>query len=145
MLRDPLNNCRLCDRVGNGVDDDEIRAAFARFDLVGRTTANRALATFVDRSQFGLRIENLTTGWEVRTLNVFEQICCCEIAIVDEGNCGLGDFAKVVRRNVCRHADRDSRRTVDEKVWQTSGQHGWLFGCAIVVGAHIAHLLAQLG
>ena len=38
-----------------------------------------------------------------------------------------------MRRNVGRHANRDTNRSVDQQVWEPGGQNGWLLGSAVVV------------
>ena len=55
-------------------------------------------------------------GWEVWRVDVLTKIINGELRISDQGDGCIGDLAKVVRRNVRRHADGDSRGAVDEQV-----------------------------
>ena len=47
--------------------------------------------------------------WEVRRKNERAQLFGGELWVLDECDRGVGDFTKVVRRNVCRHSNGDSR------------------------------------
>ena len=38
-----------------------------------------------------------------------------------------------MRRDVGRHTNRDTNRSVDQKVWEARRQNGWLLGAAVVV------------
>ena len=52
--------------------------------------------------------------WEVWRVDVLAEIVNGELWVSDQGNGCIGNLAKVVRRNVCRHADGDTRGAVDE-------------------------------
>ena len=53
-------------------------------------------------------IEN-AARWEVGRVHVLAEIVDGEFWVGDEGDGGVGDFTKVVRRNVRRHTDGDAR------------------------------------
>jgi len=50
-------------------------------------------------------------------------------------------FAEVVRRNICRHADRDAQRSVQKKIRYCGGQERWLFARSFIVRAPVDRLL----
>jgi hypothetical protein len=50
-----------------------------------------------------------TTGWEVGALDHLPEIADGRFRIVEQVNGGDDDFPQVVRRDVRRHADRDTR------------------------------------
>ncbi len=52
--------------------------------------------------------------------------------IVDQREAGIDDLAEVVRRDVGRHADRDTRRAVDQQV-RNPGRHDRRLGLRTVV------------
>jgi hypothetical protein len=49
-----------------------------------------------------------------------------------------------VRRDVGRHADRDTHRTVDEQVREPRGEHDWLLSLAVVVVLEVDGLLVDV-
>ncbi len=54
------------------------------------------------------------------------------------------DFTQVVRRNVCRHADSNARRSVHEQVWKRRGKHQRFVTLLVVCLAHIDGFLFQV-
>ena len=55
--------------------------------------------------------------WEVGRVDVFAEIVDGEFWVGDEGDSGVGDFAKVMRRDVRCHTDGDSGGAVHQQVW----------------------------
>ena len=56
-----------------------------------------------------------------------------------------GDFAEVVRRDVSRHAHRDSSGTVEQQVRYARGKNVGLLLGVVVVRNHVDRLLLDVG
>ena len=54
-------------------------------------------------------------------------------------------FGNVVRRDISRHAHRNTRRTIDQQVRDPCRQHRWLFFFAIVVRYEIDGIFVDIG
>ncbi len=86
-----------------------------------------------------------TGGRKVRRRHDLDQFLDVDGRVFQHGHAGIDHFAEVVRWNVGRHADGDTRAAVDQQV----GNPGWqdqrfLLG-TIVVGAEIDRFLVQVG
>ena len=71
-------------------------------------------------------------GREIRSLDGRHDFVDCGISVfanpvVDHQRAGSYDFPQIVRRNVCCHADRDTGRAVNQKIWKAGGQYRRLF------------------
>ena len=65
--------------------------------------------------------------------------------VVDQCQAAADDLAEIVRRNVRRHTDRDTRRAIDEQVGDTGGHDRRLALGAIVVLDEIDRFLVDVG
>ena len=64
--------------------------------------------------------------------------------IVDQRHAGVDDFAEIVRRDVGRHADRDTAGAVDQKVGKFGRQHRRFAVAAVVIGLEIDGVLVDV-
>src|SRR5437764_13421189 len=93
--------------------------------------------------------ENATTG-AIRLFNFFaatnkaargkvwslydlEQVFSVDLRIAQDGDGGVDDFGEIVRRDLRRHADRDSLGTVEQEIRDPRGQQGRLVERFIIV------------
>ena len=113
--------------------------------LYSPRTSDRARALFVDLAELDLAVEDLAAGRKVRTVDERHQLDVVDVAILRERDQLRSTISReVVRRDVRRHADGDAGRAVDEQVRKSRGQHGRLFGRAVVVRAHVDGLEVEL-
>ena len=129
-VRNLLNERRLVYLVRQLGDDDRRAIATRRLFKVRRAVNNNAAASV--RVHLSHRINALrcagewilngvvaiedAAGREVWRVDVLTEIVDGELRVSDQGDGGVGDLAKVVRWNVCRHADGNTRGAVDEQV-----------------------------
>ena len=83
--------------------------------------------------------------WEVWSVDVLAEIVNGELWVRDQGDGGIGNFAKVVWRNVRSHADGDARGAVDEQVRQTRRKNARLLLRAVVVRREVDCLVIDVG
>src|SRR5712692_7328424 len=83
-------------------------------------------------------------GREVRALDELPQILDRCVRVVDQMIDGLDRLAQVVRRDVGRHADRDSGRAVDDEVGEPRREHGGLLQAVVEVGDEIDRALVDI-
>ena len=77
--------------------------------------------------------ENQPAGWEIRRRHIFHQLFDGDRAIVEIGAAGVDDLAEIVRRDICRHADRDPLGAVDQKVRESRRQYlGLALGLVVI-------------
>ena len=57
---------------------------------------------------------------------------------------GIADFAKIVRRDVGRHSDGDTGRSVDQHVGQPGREHHWLVLPVVEVGDKVDGVLVYV-
>ena len=84
-------------------------------------------------------------GREIGRRNDFHQFVDGEIWLRQQDQTAVDRLAQVVRRNVGRHADRDSRRSVDEQIRKPRRKHRWLRFLPVVVGHEIDGRLVDVG
>ncbi len=63
---------------------------------------------------------------------------------VDMGKTGIDDLAEIMRRNVGRHADRDTARAVDQEVGKARGQNLRFRPAGVVIGREIDGVLVEI-
>ncbi len=76
---------------------------------------------------------------------IFDQLLDIEIRVLQQRNAGIHHFAQVVRRDVGRHAHRDTGGAVHQQVGEARREHQRLVLGAVVVGPEIDRLLVQIG
>ena len=75
----------------------------------------------------------LTTSREIRARKNSHEFLSCNVLIVEHHHCCVNCFAKIVRRNVCCHADSNSIWTVHEQTWKSSRKNFRFLQCFVVV------------
>src|ERR1043165_7781248 len=152
QLRDALNQLRLVDLIRNRVDDDRRAFALLRdFDFGLRAHDDHAATGEIGLLN-PLLADDVAAGGEVGTRHELEKLPLLlrqrrrlvGLCRFDGPDDSLDHLAHVVRRDVRRHADRDSRGAVDEEVRERRRQHRGLFGRLVVVGNEIDGLLVEI-
>src|SRR5208283_3332221 len=103
-----LDEHRAVDVVGNFRDDDLFLATLELFDANLAANLDAAAARreiFLDDVQPA----HHATGGEVRAFDEFHQALDRDVRVVNLRADAVNDFAQIVRRHVCGHADGDAR------------------------------------
>src|SRR5690606_36676877 len=110
-------------------------------DLAAGTHVNAATAGAVGLDDTGTAIHD-AVGGEVRARNVLHQLVDGDMRIGDHRQTAVDHLGDVVRRDVGRHAHRNTAGTVDQQVGDTGRQHlGNLQGAVVVVDPVDGYLL----
>ena len=77
---------------------------------------------------------NSTAGRKIRAGNKFHQFLDCgRVAVINIKQQRIQHFLKIMRRNVARHTDCNSGRTIGQQNWNTRGQDCRLFQGVVVI------------
>src|SRR5207344_1609120 len=111
-LADAREQGRLVYLVGNLVDDDRLAiAALQVLDVRARTDDDASAAGAVALAH-ALGAEDDAGGREVRRRNVLDELIDSYLRVVEQRQTRRDDFRQIVRRDVRRHANRNTRRAV---------------------------------
>ena len=117
-LGDLLDQTLFIDHVGDFTDDDLF---FPRaLDRLGEGLAahlHDAFA-FVVGLHDRLFAVNESAGGKIRPRNMPHQLLDRNIGIFDQRDQAVDHFAQIMRRNIGRHADGDSRGAIDQADWE---------------------------
>ena len=86
-----------------------------------------------------------TASRKSRARDVLHQLIDGQSAVVDQGQTGLNHFAQVVRRNIGRHTDGDTGRTVDQQVRDLGRHHSRDHLGAVIVRHPVHSFFVQVG
>ena len=93
--------------------------------------------------------EDLCSRREIRSLDDLQNLLHIRLsalidAVVDHFNDRTDDLPQIVRRNICRHTDGDSIRSVYQKVRKTCRQYGRLLLCFIKVWYEVHGIFSDI-
>ncbi len=143
QFADALDHRGLVHLIRDLGDDDRLAIAAQRLDRGLAAHDDRAAAGVIGRADAGAA-ENDAAGREVRPRDDLDQVVDRERRIVDQRHAGVDHFARIVRRNVGRHADRDAARAVDQQVREARRQHHRLLFGAVVIVLEIDRVLIDV-
>src|SRR6185295_15317895 len=112
---DPLDQLRLVHGIRDTLDVDGLRRSGLGTHVPRPPQPDAARSGLVDFPQLLDRVQNLTSGGEVRSLDGPAELSNPDVLVVEQLDERGGDFAEVVRRNVGGHPNGDSGRAVDEQ------------------------------
>ena len=138
LLGDLLLHARRRHLVGKRRDDD-----VAVLDLPGGARLESADALVVELLQVRARGNDLGARRQVRALDVLHERGGRGFRVLQQVDCGRGDLAQVMRRNVGRHADRDARRAIQQQVRQPRRQEHRLFQRAVEIGRPVHRAVGE--
>ena len=95
---------------------------------------------FLDRLA---RLDQYATGRKVRAFHKADKRVSSRVRSLDEVQRRVAQFGGIVGRNVRRHADRDTRRSVRQQIGELTGEHDWFALFAIVGLAEIDGVLVE--
>ena len=136
----------LVNLVGQFVDDDGLAPAHL-VDILEMGTAAHDHPAATGAITFlhpGQAVDE-SPGREIRRGHVFDQLLDIQVGVVQQRQTGIHHFAHVVRRNIGRHAHRDTGRTVHQQIGEARREYqGLVFG-TVVVGSEVDGFLVQVG
>src|SRR5580700_11359693 len=119
---DALLQLGLVDLVGHFGEDERVAVLADLLDVALGAHHDRAAAGLVGGVRAGPADDD-AAGREIRRGHVLHQLVDRDRRIVEIGAAGVDDFAEIVRRDVGRHADRDTLRAVDQEVREAGRQN----------------------
>ena len=125
QFRHPLQQPRLVHLVGQLGDDDGLPAtAFLRLHMGARPHHDPPPPGPIGLADTSHAIDD-GGGRKVRPRDQFHEFLDPDLRPLDHRQTGLDDLAQVVRRDIGRHAHRDTRGTIDQQIgearWQDLG------------------------
>ena len=115
----------------------------AVFFLPHRAHAHGAAPVFINFTNLGARGNDFRFGRVVRAVDNIQHLVQRGFRLLNQGDRGFCHFTQVVRRNIGRHADRDTGCTVKQDVRQTRRQHFRLLHCSVEVWHPVSGSLAE--
>ena len=139
-----LNNTGFVDHVGNFGDDNRLPSFCVFLNIRFCTQGQFAAASRICAADSASAHDN-TAGREVRAFNIVHQLVQTDVRVVDNRvNC-VTDLAQVMGRDIGRHTNCDTGRTVDQQVGIAGRQDlGFLAGI-VKVGIKVDGILADIG
>ncbi len=135
-LRDHAAVSALLHPVRQLGDDDRVLASAELLDMRARTHDHAAASGSV-RVPNPRAADDDAARREVGALDVLHEVLDARRRLVDQRDDGVDGLGEVVRRDVRRHPDRDSRRPVDEQVRKTRRQNLRLASRLVVVRSEV--------
>ena len=144
-VRYALEQAGLVDLVGQLRDDDRLATALVDLlELGAGADVDPTAAGLVGKDDLGGTVDDAGRR-EIRTRHQLHQLDETEVRVVDQRDAGVDDLAEVVWRDIGRHADRDSRGTVDQQVGNPGRQDGRLVLAVVIVCREIDGFLLDVG
>ncbi len=138
-----LDHRSLVHLIGNFGDDDSFAVATHWFNRYATAHDDRATTRGVSRIDASAS-ENNTTGREIRTRDDLHHFFQLNGWIFNERYAAVDDFAKIMRRDVGRHTDRNTARTIDKQVRKACRQNHRFPLAAIIVILKINRILVDI-
>ena len=142
VLLDLLDDLFRADHVGKLRDDNAHLAGGYALDLDLRAGLERASTRLVGLLD-ALQAHDGATLGQVGTGNVTHQVGDGGRRVIEQVNGPRDRLGEVVRRDVRRHAHRNTRGAVDEQLRESGRQHVRLHELVIVVGDEVHRVLVQ--
>ena len=139
-----LHETRLIDHVGNLGDLDLAPAVWQVNDLRLGAHLDLAAAGGIGRADAAAPHDN-AAGREVRPLDELTDLVHLGFRVVDDIADAVDDLGQVMRRDVGRHTDCNTRRTVDQQIREAGREHDRLLPLFIEVRLKIDRILFDIG
>jgi hypothetical protein len=141
QLRDLLEQRRLVDLVGDLADDDHGRPP--RISSISQRARSGMEPRPVSKARADAgTAEDQPAGREVRARDDLHQLWSV-VGLLDQLQRRVDDLARVVGRDVGRHADGDAARAVDQQVREGGRQHAGFLRALVVVRLEIDRVLVD--
>jgi hypothetical protein len=142
-IGDLLDECGFVGLIGDLGDDDLERPGFCLDDLRFRPGRDPTLPGRIRLTDV-LRVVYDATGREIRSLDELHEIIDAGIRMIDEVADAVHELVQVMWRNVRRHTDRDTDRTIQEKLRKFRREHGRLHMYAVEVRNEVHRVLLDI-
>src|SRR6266849_4338856 len=144
QVGDALDEPRFVDLVWN-LGDDNVFAVFAdffdrRFGAHHETAASGFVSGFDAFAPSDVR-----AGREIRPGNQLHDFLERSVGPFNQQNGGIHDFAKIVRRNVRRHANGNAASAIYEEIGDARRKNEGLFTCLIKIGNEVDGFFFKIG
>ena len=143
-LRYRLDKTRLVHLIRQLGNDYLISAVLRFLNLAARSYGYLAASCRIRRTDSGSAHDN-AGGREIGPLYVLHYVFKRAVGVIYHAANAVDNFLYVVRRNVRRHTDRDTRRTVYKEIGIACGQHGGFFKAVVVVALKIDRVFVYIG
>src|SRR5215475_10749793 len=147
QVGDMFDQLRLVDLKRNLGDDDGVALLGASPDAVNcrpRAKLHHAAPGLVSQLDAFTAV-NESPGGKIRPRNHLYQIRGLGVRMLKQLDGRFDDLTQIVRRNLGRHADGDSIRTVDQQVRHARRQHCRFLKLFVVVGDEFDGFLLDVG
>ena len=144
LLGDLFDHRGLVDLIGDFFDHDRVAVLADLLDL-GLGPDDDTATAFQIRLARTRAAQHHTTGGEIGAGNVLDQLFAGQVRVLNKGQGGIHHLTKVVRRDVGRHANRNTPGAVDQHVREAGGQDRWFTVLAIVVVLEINRVFFDVG
>ncbi len=146
-IGDLLHQAGFSYLIGDRGEND----AFAPFALCAARAFNLVTAAHQDRPAPGgicrtrtMCAKDQRRSGEIGAGDILDQLLRRDRRIVHVSKAGVDHFAKVMWRNIGRHANRDPARAVDQQIGKARRQHRRFLAAAIVVFGEIDGILVEI-
>ena len=75
---------------------------------------------------------------------MLHQIGKLRVRIIQNADASVNDLGKIVRGNICCHADGNAGGAVDKQVWKAARKHTRLFARFVEVGIPVDGILFEI-
>src|SRR5581483_9822576 len=141
---DTLDQPRLVSLVRNFGDDNRLAFLVDVLDAGAGAHHESAAAMLVGLVDTRFAV-NDSSSREVRTLHELQNVSKLRAGIVDQRDGGVDNLGQIMWRDVGRHADGDSVRSVHQQVGHAGGQHHRLDCGFVKVGDEVHRVLIDVG
>ena len=144
QLGDALDQCGFVDLIGNLGHDDPLPSLRQVLDCRLGAYGEAAAAIGIGLLDSAAAIDEAASG-EIRAFDDLEKLFERGLRILHQSDRRIHDLSQVVRRNVGRHADGDSVRSIDQKIGNAGGKHRWLSCGLVIIRYEIDSVFVDIG
>ena len=147
LLQEQLGNAgdeaRLRNLIGDLGDHDLIGAAAGVLGVPARAQTEAAAPGLVGLHDLLARLDDDAAGRQIGPGHEVDQLVGGGVGELDQMQRRIAELARIVRRDIGRHADGDARGAIGEQVGEIGRQHRRLLLAPVVVGAEIDGVLVD--
>ena len=143
QFADALDQMRLVHLIGNFGNDDGFALAAQLFEFDLAAHDDGAAAEMIGGAD-ALAAENDAAGRKIRPRHDGDQILDRQRRIVDQRHAGVDHLAQIMRRDIGRHADRDTAGAIDQQIGKARRQRDRLALGIVVVFLEVDGVLVEI-